>query len=239
MRSAVASPRVTKMKKSFRGVLEPDHTELKWVIVRVPFDATKVWTVRKRLRVKGTINGFPFRTSLFGSTRGGHVLLVNKKMQKGGKVGPGDTAAIVLEPDLEERTASVPPELAAQLKQERSLKAWYESLNYSMRKYITDLVTGPKSAESRKRRAEQAAEWMMLAMEGEEEPPPILQVVFRRQPLARVGWEAMTPLQRRGHLLGIFYYQSPEAREKRAAKAIEDALKAARRAAGSESGDRE
>jgi uncharacterized protein YdeI (YjbR/CyaY-like superfamily) len=216
------------MKKTFRGVLEPDHTELKWVIVRVPFDATKVWPNRKRLRVKGTINGFEFRTSLFGSTRGGHVLLVNKKMQKGAKVAVGDTAAIVLEPDLEERTAFVPPELVAQLKQDRSLRLWFERLNYSMRKYITDMVVEAKSPEVRLRRAEQAAEWMMLAMDGEREIPPILQVAFRRQPLARSGWQAMTPIQRRGHLLGIFYYQSPEAREKRTAKAVEEALKVAK-----------
>jgi uncharacterized protein YdeI (YjbR/CyaY-like superfamily) len=222
------------MKKSFRGVLEPDHTELKWVIVHVPFDPTKVWPNRKRLRVKGTINGFEFRTSLFGSTRGGHVLLVNKKMQKGAKVAVGDSAAIVIEPDLEERTVVVPPELVAQLKQDRSLRLWFEQLNYSMRKYITDLVVEAKSPEVRLRRAEQAAEWMMLAMEGERELPPILQVAFRRQPLARSGWQAMTPLQRRGHLLGIFYYQSPEAREKRTAKVVEDALKVAKAMDGDE-----
>jgi hypothetical protein len=34
-------------------------------------------------------------------------------------------------------------------------------------------------------------------------------------------------VQRRGHLLGIFYYQSPESRQKRAQKAIEEALKIA------------
>ena len=60
------------------------------------------------------------------------------------------------------------------------------------------------------RRAEQMAERMMLAMDGERELPPILQVAFRRQPKALAGWNAMTPAQRRGHLLGIFYYQSPE-----------------------------
>ena len=37
-----------------------------------------------------------------------------------------------------------------------------------------------------------------------------LQAAFQRQPLARKGWEAMTPVQRRNHLLGIFYYQSAE-----------------------------
>ena len=215
------------MKKSFRGVLEPDHTGLKWVIVRVPFDATSIWAVRKRLRIKGTINGFPFRTSLFGSAQGGYVLLVNKQMQKGAKAAVGDIAEVVLEPDLEERTAIVPPELVRLLKQDRALKEWFERLSYSMRKDIADTITEPKSAEARVRRAEQMAERLMLAMEGERDLPPILQVAFRRHPQARAGWEAMTEVQRRGHLLGIFYYQSPEAREKRAAKAVNEGLKAA------------
>jgi hypothetical protein len=39
----------------------------------------------------------------------------------------------------------------------------------------------------------------------------------------------MTPVQRRGHLLGIFYYQTAEARERRAAKAVEEALRVTRR----------
>jgi hypothetical protein len=37
----------------------------------------------------------------------------------------------------------------------------------------------------------------------------------------------MTPVQRRGHLLGIFYYQSPESRQKRAQKAVDEALRTA------------
>ena len=40
----------------------------------------------------------------------------------------------------------------------------------------------------------------------------------------------MTPTQRRNHLLGIFYVQTVEGREKRAAKAVEEALQAARKA---------
>lgn len=215
-------------KKKFRGLLEPDHTGLKWVIVKVPFDATKVWTARKRLRVKGTINGFAFRTSLFGSAQGGHVLLVNKQMQDGANVRVGGAADIVLQPDLEERAAPVPSELAKLLKQDRALQKWFEQLNYSARKDIAGHLTEPKSAEVRVRRAEQLVERMMLAMEGERETPPILQVAFRKQPLARAGWDAMTPVQRRGHLLGIFYYQSPESRQKRTDKAIVEALKIAK-----------
>ena len=69
----------------------------------------------------------------------------------------------------------------------------------------------------------------MLVMEGEIEPPPILQAAFRRQPLARTGWETMTPIQRRNILLGIYMTQGPEARAKRVERAIADALKIANR----------
>ena len=37
----------------------------------------------------------------------------------------------------------------------------------------------------------------------------------------------MTPIRRRNHLLGIFYYQSPEAREQRTQKAVAEALRVA------------
>jgi hypothetical protein len=47
-----------------------------------------------------------------------------------------------------------------------------------------------------------------------------------------MGWEAMTPVQRRNHLMGIYYYQSVEARETRAAKAVEAALRVAKRGSG-------
>jgi uncharacterized protein YdeI (YjbR/CyaY-like superfamily) len=73
---------------------------------------------------------------------------------------------------------------------------------------------------------------MLLTMEGEidpADPPPILKAAFQRQPQARVGWEAMTPARRRNHLLGIFHLRTAEARERRAAKAVEDALLVARR----------
>lgn len=220
-------------EKKFRGVLQPDNTALKWVIVKVPFDPVKAWPKRNRMRVKGTINDFPFRTSLFGSAKNGHILLVNKQMQKGAKVGIGGLAHIVLEPDFAERTSSTPPELEKLLDRHRAIKKWFGQLSPSMRKYIGATVEGCKSAEVRRKRAEQMVERIMLAMEGERELPPILQVAFRRQPRALAGWQAMTPVQRRGHLLGIFYYQSPEARQKRAEKAVAEALQIAKRRTGS------
>jgi uncharacterized protein YdeI (YjbR/CyaY-like superfamily) len=226
MRWLSAPCTITRMsaRQRFRALLEPSGSGLNWVIARIPFEPDKVWKTRKGKRVKGTINGFAFRTSLFGSAAKGYCVLVNKAMQKGAGTYAGQMAEFVLEPDLEERELTVPLELAKFLKQDRALARWFEALSFSIRKYMSDEVSKPKSAEVRRRRAEQLAERMMLAMEGEQVLPPILQLAFRREPRAKAGWDAMTPLQRRGHLLGIFYYKSPDAREKRAQKAVAEAL---------------
>ena len=177
-------------RQRFRSLLKPDGTNLKWVIAHVPFSPAKVWKTRNRMRVKGTINGFAFRSSLFGSAEKGYVVLVNKTMQKGAQAFAGEMAEFTLEPDLEERETTAPPELAKLLKQDRALALWFDALSYSYRKYMADDVRKPKSPEARQRRAERAAEYMMLAMEGEQTLPPILQVAFRRVPRARAGWDA-------------------------------------------------
>jgi len=219
-------------RKSFMALLEPDGTSLRWVIARVPFNVAKAWPERKRLRVRGEIEGFAFRTSLFPDSRGaGHVLLVNKKMQAGAGARQGDRARIWLEPDLEERPAAIPPELERAFKGASRLRKWFGGLSESMRREIGKWVDEAKGSEARRKRAEKMAERLMLAMEGEVEPPPVLRAAFLRQPLARAGWDALTSTQRRGHLLGIFYYEGAEARERRAAKAVDDALRAARKRA--------
>jgi uncharacterized protein YdeI (YjbR/CyaY-like superfamily) len=220
-------------RKFFTALLEPDGTQLRWVIARVPFDIQKAWPVRRRQRVCGEIEGFPFRTSLFPDPRGdGRILLVNKRMQAAAKAGPGARVRIWLEPDLEERPITIPPELARELKSDRRLQHWFSGLSESTRREIGKWIDEAKGTEIRRKRAEKMAERLMQAMEGEEDPPPILRVAFQRQPLAREGWFALTPVQRRNHLLGIFYYETTDARERRAAKAIEDALRAARKSSG-------
>ena len=216
--------------KTFTAVLEQLRNSLGWVIARVPFDPIKAWPKRRGLRVRGEIERFAFRTSLFVFTGGtGHFLLVNKKMQAGAKASVGERVRIRLEPDLEERAVVTPPELEQALKGDRRLPKWFAKLSDSMRYEIGKWVDEPKSVATRTKRAEQMAERLLLTLEGEIEAPPILQAAFQRQPLARKGWEAMTPAQRRRHLLGIFGYQSADSRERRTAKAVEMALCVARK----------
>lgn len=208
--------------KSFKAALERMPGNLGWVIIRVPFDVSKTWGVRGRLRVKGEINGFAFRTALFPTGKGYHFLLVNKRMQAGADARAGNTAHFRLEPDLQVRKAIVPVELQRFLSQDRSLRRWFGSLNYSIRKWLTDWIAQPKSPDARLRRAEQIAEQLLTTMEAERDLPPILKAAFARDPRAWEGWQRMSPTRRRHTLLSVFYYRSPEARERRIAKMLED-----------------
>jgi uncharacterized protein YdeI (YjbR/CyaY-like superfamily) len=221
----MAEKKTRAARRTFTAVLEPDGTALNWTIARIPFEVAKIWPVRKGRRVRGEIEGFAFRTTLFVRPGGGeHILLVNKKMQAGAGVRVGEKARISLEPDLEEREILLPEELEKELNSDRGLRRWFNGLSDSMRREIGKWADEPKTPASRQKRAEKMAERLMQAMEGEQEPPPVLKAIFQRQPRAREAWFALTPTQRRNHLLGIFYYETAEGRERRAVKAIEEAM---------------
>lgn len=209
--------------KSFEARLERGAGRLGWTIARLPFDAAKLWGSKGMLKVKGEINGFAFRTSLFPTGDGRHILLVNKQMQKGAGVVLGTAARFRLEPDHEERIAAIPRELEKALSEERALRRWYDQLNYSMRNEIGKWISGVKSAEARERRAAQLAERLFATMEAERELPGFIRMALARDGRAQAGWQRMTPARRRGHLLGIFYYRNPAAQARRVAKMIEDA----------------
>jgi uncharacterized protein YdeI (YjbR/CyaY-like superfamily) len=208
----------------FNATLERLRDGLGWTIVRVPFDPQAVWTKMVRLRVKGEVNGFSFRTSLFpfSSETGGYFLLVNHAMQRGGGVRAGQAAEFALQPDLDERPADLPDELAALLEEADGLRGWYDGLTEYTRREIGKWVNGVKSDAARVRRAEQMAERLLATMEAETELPPLIANALKRRPGAMAGWEKMPASKRRTLLMAVFYYQTVEARKNRIAKLVEE-----------------
>lgn len=206
--------------RTFQAVLERGGDRLGWTIVRIPLDVEKIWGKRGQLKVAGEINRFAFRTSLFPTGQGSHIMIVNKKMQSGGKTALGMKAQFRLQPDTAPRELTAPAEWTRILGQSKRLAKYYESLNFSTRREIGRWIGGAKHAETRQRRAEQMAERMMLVMEAERELPPVLTAALAHNPKARAGWDLMAPSQRRWHLFGIFGYNKPESRGRRVAKAV-------------------
>ncbi len=109
----------------------------------------------RRLRVRGAVNGVPFRTSLFPTPGGrpGHFLLVNKHMQTEAGVRVGSQADFTIEPDLEDRPADLPPELLDAFEGDRNLLHFTESLSESTRRDIGKWIAGVKGEAALHRRA--------------------------------------------------------------------------------------
>ena len=217
------------ISRTFPAVLTRTGNTLNWVVIRLPFDAQKVWRTRGQIRVKGEINKFGFRTTLFPTGDGHHYMIVNKQMQKGGSVRPGMEAQFRMEPDLEERMIPASPELEDALKESRRLQKFYQGLTPSTRTEIVRWIAGAKQRETRARRAEQCAERLMETMEAEIELPPIIRQAFARNPQAAEGWKRMPFSHRRMHLLGIFYYRNLESRLRRIEKAMAEMIEYASR----------
>jgi len=214
-------------------VLERTPDRLRWVIARIPFDAAKLWGKRGQIGIQGEINGFAFRTTLFPTGEGRHFLIVNKKMQTGGKTAPGLAAKFRLQPDTTPRVVAPPSqELLRELGESKRLLKFFESLNTARRNEIAKWIAEPKNEETRRRRSRQIAERLMETMEAERELPPIMQLAFRQNPRAYAEWSRMSASHRRAHLLAIFYYRTPEARANRLQKCVEEMLERAEKTNG-------
>ena len=115
------------------------------MVAWLQFDVEATWKKLVRLRVKVEVGGEVFRTSLFpGAQLGGHFVLVNKKMQKAAGAKVGAMVVFAIEPDLDQRTPTVPPELAKLLKSEKKLAKWYEGLSEPIRWEIAKWIDGVK-----------------------------------------------------------------------------------------------
>ena len=215
--------------RNFRAALEKGSPRaLGWTIARLPFHPASTWKNMVRLRVAGEINGHPIRTSLFPDANGGFYLLVNREMQRLADAAPGEMADFRLWPDMEPRPAELPDELSSLLDEEPGLREWYESLTEYHRREIGKWIQSVKSDEARLRRSEQMAERLLATMEAERELPPAVAAALRARPRAGRGWQRMTETQRRNELMAVFYYQTPDARQRR----IDKLCDAAERRAG-------
>lgn len=120
-----------------------------------PLDILDTFGTRGRVPVRGTINGFPFRSSLV-PMGGCHFMVVNKTIRDGAGVKAGDTVAVLMERDNEERVVEAPPLLKKELAKSKVAKANWDKLCYTHRKEIARSIVDAKQDETRARRLAKA-----------------------------------------------------------------------------------
>ena len=138
------------MKKlEFTVKLEGKGTSVAWL--NAPFDVVKVFGTRARVPVRGTINGFAFRSSLM-PMGGCHGMAINRTMRDGAGVKPGDTVSVVMERDEGERIVEAPPLLKKELAKNNAAQANWQKLSFTNQKEIALSIRGAKQEETRLRR---------------------------------------------------------------------------------------
>ena len=142
-------------KKRFRVLLEK-YEGMDATSFHIPFDVKEAFGTRARVPVRGTINGFPFRSSIFPEREGRHYMVVNRETRAGANLKGGEEIDVVMERDEEPRTITPPPDLARALKANREARAAWEKLSYTHQKEYAKAIEGAKKPETRERRIERA-----------------------------------------------------------------------------------
>jgi len=116
-----------------------------------PIDVQETFGTRGRVPVKGTINGFPFRSSLM-PMGGCHMMPINQALCDSSGTKSGDIVDVVMERDEEERSVDAPAELERELKKSRKARERWEKLAFTHKKEMALAISGAKQEETRKRR---------------------------------------------------------------------------------------
>jgi hypothetical protein len=142
--------------KRFRALLEKHETS-EATGITIPFDVPATFGTRARVPVRGTINGFPYRSSIF-PMGGRFMMAVNRELRAGANAQGGDTVNVTMERDDEPRTITPPPDLARALKANQTAQAAWNKLSYTHQKEHARAVEDAKRPETRLRRIEKAIE---------------------------------------------------------------------------------
>jgi hypothetical protein len=113
---------------------------------------------RARVPVKGTINGFPFRSSFFPTGIGTHYMVVNKEMREGAKATVGETVTVVMEVDTAPRVVALAPDVKEALAKNKKAKAAFDKIAYSHQKEYVGYIEEAKRPETRAKRIQQTVE---------------------------------------------------------------------------------
>src|SRR2546423_2787013 len=135
---------------TFRVKLE-GADDMENAALRPPFDVPTVFGTKARVPVRGTVNGYPFRSSLC-NMGAGHMMVVNKQMRDGGRCKAGDVVEVILQRDRDQRVVEVPPEIKNVIASNKIAQATWNSLSYTHQKEWVRAIGEAKREETKQSR---------------------------------------------------------------------------------------
>jgi hypothetical protein len=121
--------------------------------IQVPEEIVTVLAGGKRPKVRVTINGYTYRSSI-APMDGKFMLPISAEHRAGAAVQAGDKIEIDIEIDNEPREVNVPADFSAALERDVEAKKFFDGLSYSNRLRLVLAIEQAKTAETRQRRIE-------------------------------------------------------------------------------------
>ncbi len=123
--------------------------------VVVPLDVESV-SGKKRVKIKATIDGEPYRGLMVRMGSPDHIIGVVREIRQ--KIGKdiGDQVEVTVEEDLAPRVVTIPEDFQKILDEEPAAAKFYQSLSYTHQKEYVKWIEEAKRVETRIRRLQKA-----------------------------------------------------------------------------------
>ena len=135
--------------------------------IDIPFDVEKTFGGRDRVPVRGTLNGAPYRSSVFRMGGDCHFMVVNRQLRAAAGVTGGETVPVTMERDDAPRVIAPPADFARALKGNKDAQATWSKLSYTHQREHVQHIEEAKKPETRQRRIEKS---IQLLAAGKKEP---------------------------------------------------------------------
>jgi len=123
----------------------------------VPFNVPEVYGTKAQVKVRGTIDGYPYRGSIANMGEG-HCMVVKKEIRQVIDKSAGDTVKVVMDIDTEPRIVEVPEDFQQVLNNNPKAKEIFDTFSYSHKKEYVEWIEGAKKQETRENRIKKAIE---------------------------------------------------------------------------------
>ena len=125
--------------------------------IRVPDEVVEGLGAGKRPKVRVTIRGYTYRSSI-ATVSGLYMVGVSAENRAGAGVAGGDVVDVDIALDTAPRVMSVPPDFAAALDAEPDARRTFDALSYSNQGWHVYQIEAAKSDETRQRRIAKSVE---------------------------------------------------------------------------------
>ena len=123
----------------------------------VPFNVPEVYGTKAQVKVRGTIDGYPYRGSIANMGEG-HCMVVKKEIRQVIGKSAGDIVKVVMDIDTEPRIVEVPEDFQQVLNNNPKAKEIFDTFSYTHKKEYVQWIEDSKKQETRENRIKKAIE---------------------------------------------------------------------------------